>query len=67
MDTDTLYLFDSNGLSIAGATAVIIDDSSFTASTTDVLINATDYNTAGNTIAEKTGTLYLVGLVAFNN
>ena len=30
--------------------------SSFTASTTDVLINATDYDTAGNTIAEKTGT-----------
>ena len=55
-DTDTLYLFDSNGYSIAGATAVIIDDSSFTASTTDVLINATDYDTAGNTIAEKTGT-----------
>ena len=55
-DTDTLYLFDSNGFSIAGATAVIIDDSSFTASTTDVLINATDYDTAGNTIAEKTGT-----------
>ncbi len=56
VDTDTLYLFDSNGLSIAGATAVIIDDASFTASTTDVMINATDYNTAGNTIAEKTGT-----------
>ena len=55
-DTDTLYLFDSNGFSIAGATAVVIDDSSFTASTTDVMINATDYDTAGNTIAEKTGT-----------
>ena len=56
VDTDTLYLFDSNGITIAGATAVVIDDSSFTASTTDVLINATDYDTAGNTIAEKTGT-----------
>ena len=61
VDTDTLYLFDSNGLSIAGATAVIIDDSSFTASTTDVMINATDYNTAGNTIAEKTGTYVRIG------
>ena len=53
---DSLFLFNENGETIAGATVAIIDDTSFTTVTSDVLFNATDYNNAGNTIAEKTGT-----------
>ena len=53
---DSLYLFNENGETIAGATVVVIDDTSFTSVTSDVTINDADYNTAGNTIAEKTGT-----------
>ena len=43
-DDDTLYLFDEDGVAIAGATTVVIDDSSITNPTSDISINAADYN-----------------------
>jgi len=43
-DEDTLYLFDSSQVAIAGATTAEIDDSTITNPTSDILINASDYN-----------------------
>ena len=43
-DDDTLYLFDEDGVAIAGATTAVIDDSSITNPTSDISINAADYN-----------------------
>ena len=60
-NNDSLYLYNSNGESIAGATVVVINDTSFTTVTSDVNINAADYDNANNTIAEKTGTYSRTG------
>jgi hypothetical protein len=43
-DDDTLYLFDSSQVAIAGATTAEIDDSTITNPTSDILINASDYD-----------------------
>jgi len=43
-DDDTLYLFDEDGVAIAGATTAAIDDSTITNPTSDILINAADYD-----------------------
>jgi hypothetical protein len=43
-DEDTLYLFDSSQVAIAGATTAEIDDSTITNPTSDILINASDYD-----------------------
>jgi len=43
-DEDTLYLFDSSQVAISGATTAEIDDSSITNPTSDILINASDYD-----------------------
>ena len=43
-DGDTLYLFDSSQVAISGATTAEIDDSTITNPTSDILINASDYD-----------------------
>ena len=43
-DGDTLYLFDEDRVAIAGATTAVIDDSEITNPTSDISINASDYN-----------------------
>ena len=45
-DEDSVYLFDSSGVAISGATACTIDDSSITNPTSDLAINAADYGTS---------------------
>ena len=69
-DDDTLYLFDSSQVAIAGATTAVIDDSTITNPTSDILINASDYNANFVTLTgtySRTGTTVTATVTAGHN
>ena len=69
-DNDTLYLFDSDRVAIAGATTAAIDDSTITNPTSDISINASDYNANFVTLTgtySRTGTTVTGTVTAGHN
>ena len=58
---DFLYLFDSTGAAITGATSVVVFDTSITNPSSDVAFNAANYTTAASGLLSLSGTYSRAG------
>ena len=63
---DFLFLFDSDGVAISGATSVVVFDSSLTNPSEDVAFNAANYTTAAAGLLSLSGTYSRTGTTVTN-
>ena len=63
---DFLFLFDSDGVAISGATSVVVFDSSLTNPSEDVAFNAANYTTATAGLLSLSGTYSRTGTTVTN-
>jgi len=63
---DFLFLFDSNGVTISGATSVVVFDSTLTNPSEDVSFNAANYTTAAAGLLSLSGTYSRTGTTVTN-